>query len=219
MSIHQYHQEKKDATTTVNTSETSKSQINSHSYQPTFYSRADRKTAEREGTIYNSGNGNDNNTTAVSSQSNGDKKDNKDKAKKISLVEARRAKYAKKKGSNKQQREDKTMARFKAFQQKITTSSDSGSKQGSNDNGNGDSNTTTYHHQILENDCEVDVTTGKSKINDWMRTKFKCKKHMDQDAKNMVGADGRGIDDYVVIKERGSATDRKPGKRKRHRHG
>jgi len=225
----QCHQEKTDATTTTNTNETSKPHTNSHSLQPTFYSRADRKTAEGEGTSYNNGNVNvnvnvnDNDTTTVSSQSNGDKKDKKNKVRKISLVEARRAKYAKKKGSNKQQREDKTMALFKAFQQKITTTSGSGSKQGSNDNGNGngneDPNATTYHGQILENDDDVDVTTGKSKINDWMRTKFKCKKHIDQDAKNMVGADGRGIDDYVVIKERGSATDRKPGKRKRHRHG
>ena len=130
----------------------------------------------------------------------------KKKEKKISLVEARRAKYAKKnsnkKGSTKQERENETMAKFKAFQQKISTSTTVAEPNDAS------TATATYHGQILE-----DETDNR----DWLKTKFKCKKHMDQDAKNR-GGDGRGIDDYEVIEERSSATDRKPGKRKRYRH-
>jgi peptidyl-prolyl cis-trans isomerase SDCCAG10 len=132
----------------------------------------------------------------------------KEKSKKISLVEARRAKYAKKnsnrKGSTKQRREGETMLKFKAFQQKMTATIAGENRAGENDSSTAPA---AYHGQILERDVD-----GR----DWITTKFKCKKHMDHDAKTR-GGDGRGIDDYEVIEERSSATDRKPGKRKRHR--
>mmetsp|Transcript_1432 Transcript_1432/g.3229 ORF Transcript_1432/g.3229 Transcript_1432/m.3229 type:complete len:94 (-) Transcript_1432:98-379(-) len=93
------------------------------------------------------------------------------------------------------------MARFKAFQQKINSTTTGASRSSD-----------SYHGQILEKDFDA------SNDRDWMKTKFKCKKHMDIDAK-AVGGDGRAVDDYVVVEERSSATNRKPGKRKRYRSG
>jgi len=142
-----------------------------------------------------------------------DTKKEKDKPKKISLVEARRAKYAKKnsnrKGTNRQQREDETMAKFKVFQQKMTATT-VGESGGDENDASGATTAATYHGQILEQD--VDTVN----YSDWIQTKFKCKKHMDHDAKTR-GGDGRGIDDYEVIEERSSATDRKRGKRRKYR--
>jgi peptidyl-prolyl cis-trans isomerase SDCCAG10 len=137
------------------------------------------------------------------------------KAKKISLVEARRAKYLKKnsnKKGNKQQREEETMAKFKAFQQKITIgggANEKVEKRKINNNNKEDEeqhDVKGYHGQILD----------ASDDSNWMSTKFKCKKHMDQDAK--TGGDGRRADDYEVIDERSTATDRKHGKRKKYQH-
>ena len=169
----------------------------SNSQNPTFSSRKNRTVAKQTNEI----------TSATSKYSNGDNiKKKKDKPKKINLVEARRAKYAKKnsnkKGSTKQTREYETMVKFKAFQQKLTASI-AGGKDENNE-------AAAYHGQVLEKD-----NTDSS---DWIKTEFKCKKHMDHDAK-AKGGDGRGADDYLVIEERSSATDRKPGKRKRHRPG
>ena len=136
------------------------------------------------------------------------------KPKKISLVEARRAKYLKKnsnKKGNKQQREEETMAKFKAFQQKITIggANEKVEKRKINNNKDDDDeqhDVKGYHGQILD----------ASDDSDWMNTKFKCKKHMDQDAK--TGGDGRRADDYEVIDERSTATDRKHGKRKKYQY-
>lgn len=187
----------KDGNQTVSTENTTDVQA------PTFSSRNDRKAAERIDSF---------------PQPNIDgelaKLKKKDHTKKISLVEARRAKYVRKntnkKGSSKQEREDETMARFKAFQQKFThTTINSGRS-----NEDKDGAPATYHGQILEKDD----SEGLKKSSDWMRTNFKCRRHMDHDAKNM-GGDGRGVHDYEVIEERSAPTDRKPGKRKRHHHG
>ena len=164
---------------------------------PTFSSRKDRTTIPTEQQR--------NENIAATADSARDAKKKKEKQpKKMSLVEARRAKYAKKnsnrKGSTtKQQREDETMAKFKAFQQVIAATNTTTAAAAA----------ATYHGQILEQD-------GDSR--DWIKTTFKCKKHMDHDAKNR-GGDGRRADDYEVVEERSSATDRQPGKRKRHRPG
>mmetsp|Transcript_26413 Transcript_26413/g.62043 ORF Transcript_26413/g.62043 Transcript_26413/m.62043 type:complete len:546 (-) Transcript_26413:2458-4095(-) len=129
----------------------------------------------------------------------------KKKQKKISLVEARRAMYAQKGrnriGGTKQQREDETMAKFKEFQQKMVFTTVGKAF------GNEEKTSATYHGQILERDTDS---------SDWINTKFKCKRHIDHDDKSR-GSDGRGVDDYNVFEERNSATDRKPGKRKRFR--
>jgi peptidyl-prolyl cis-trans isomerase SDCCAG10 len=149
------------------------------------------------------------------------------KQKKISLVEARKAKYAAKLkgkvstktvGSNneKQQREMVTLEKFMAFQKKIIqeqASSSSLSKKrrhtNDDDHDKDDKGNETYHGQVLENDIEEGD-------NDWIKTKFKCKRHMDQDAK--MGGDGRGTDDYKVIEERNAPTDRKHDRKKKHHH-
>jgi hypothetical protein len=55
----------------------------------------------------------------------------------------------------------------------------------------------SYHGQVLENDKDVQ--------SDWMKTCFKCHRHMDHDAK--LGGDGQSaIDDYEVGDESRSAT-------------
>ena len=174
---------------------------------PTFSSRKDR-TIPTEQQI------NENIPGTADSAGDTKKKKKEKQPKKISLVEARRAKYAKKnsnlKGSTtKQQREDETMAKFKAFQQKITTTVGAGENDASAATNTTAADTATYHGQILEQDSDS---------RDWIKTTFKCKKHMDQDAKNR-GGDGRRADDYEVVEERSSATHRQPGKRKRHRPG
>ncbi len=161
-------------------------------HNPTFSSRKDRTVAKET---------NDFDPAPTDTSIRDAKKKKKDKSKKISLVEARRAKYANKnsnkKGSTKQLREDATMARFKAFQKKLTVATAKGADK---------AETSSYHGQVLEQEDS----------RDWIKTEFRCKRHMDQDAK---GGDGRGVDDYKVIEERSSATDRKPGKRKRHHPG
>ena len=136
------------------------------------------------------------------------------KPKKISLVEARRAKYLKKnsnKKGNRQQREEETMTKFKAFQQKITIGGGANEKVEkrkikNNKDDEEQHDVKGYHGQILD----------ASDDSNWMNTKFQCKKHMDQDAK--TGGDGRRADDYEVIDERSTATDRKHGKRKKYQH-
>lgn len=170
--------------------ETKESVAPSEPPNPTFSSRKDRTEAKQ--------------TSEPPPALTEPKKKKKDKTKKISLVEARRAKYAKKnsnrKGSTKQAREDETMAKFKAFQKKLTVATAGG---------NGEKEAAVYHGQVLEQ--QENDNSG-----DWIKTEFKCKRHMDQDAKAR-GGDGRGADDYEVIEERSSATERKPGKRKRYR--
>lgn len=129
----------------------------------------------------------------------------KDKVKKPSLVEARRAKYAKGQAKNKRKREEDTMTKLMAFQKKIVV------KQGGNvnaDQGQSDSGlkekSVGYNGEILENDQDA-------LDDDWLKTKFKCRKHMDVDAK--LGGDGRNaMEDYEVIEGRNSD-------RKRHKHG
>lgn len=68
------------------------------------------------------------------------------------------------------------MEKFKAFQQKITMSGESFKESKAKVNEEYD--VTGYHGQILDSGDD----------NNWLKTKFKCKKHMDQDAK--TGGDG-----------------------------
>lgn len=115
--------------------------------------------------------------------------------KKLSLVEERRAKYAKGKAKNKRRREEDTMSKLVAFQKKFV-------KQGGESDSGKKEEDTGYHGQVLEDNED---------FGDWMNTKFKCRKHMDVDAK--LGGDGRNaMEDYEVIEEKSSD-------RKRYRHG
>lgn len=138
----------------------------------------------------------------------------REKSRKISLVEARRAKYAKRGSKDKKKREEDTMAKFMAFKSKV--SSNKGKDHRENGKLRDDGIATrmaiksekendevedvqgrhavTYHGQVLEED----ETFSNS---DWMQTKFKCRKHQDLDAK--LGGDGRdAMEDYRVIDEK-----------------
>ena len=131
---------------------------------------------------------------------------------KVSLVEARRGKYMKLGAKDKKKREEDTMAKFAAFQSKVSTKKQRSNHQGDTDDDGLASrmlkrieqadddkeqapgkNGVVYHGQILEND---DDAKG-----DWIQTKFKCRKHQDLDAK--LGGDGRdAMNDYKVIDEK-----------------
>ena len=159
----------------------------------------------------------------------------KEKAPKISLVEMRRAKYANKGAKDKRKREEDTMAKLAAFQSKIVKKSTDDSAGNATDNSlaarmarkaaddnnkqdddsvNGDGGPSTYHGQVLENEDDVG--------SDWMKTKFKCRRHMDHTAKNL-GGDGRdAMEDYEVVEgdvgTDGRRNDRDGDDRKRRKH-
>jgi peptidyl-prolyl cis-trans isomerase SDCCAG10 len=150
------------------------------------------------------------------------------KTRTVSLVEARRNKYAKTATKDKKKREEDTMAKFMAFQSKLGTKKKPSMHAGATEDGGivtrmvrrtekaeveedpPANNDITYHGQILENDEEIQ--------GDWIQTKFLCRKHQDLDAR--LGGDGRdAMDDYKVIdeKERGGG-DRKGRNKHRHHH-
>lgn len=160
-----------------------------------------------------------------------------------SLLESRMAKYRQRGGRDKKKRQEDTMTKFLQFQKKIMKESSGGG--GGKENGKnkktqkgGESSSTTndinaeipsYHGQILDNDNEDDYVKG-----DWMKTKFKCRKHMDLDEdgggsssnRNRrdgdrdgigLGGDGRSaIHDYEVVDERNGHEETK--KRRHHHH-
>lgn len=142
-------------------------------------------------------------------------------AEKVSLVEERRSKYFKG-PKNKREREDDTMTKLFAFQNKvkdkISARKSAGSKKRDDSlasrmarraadeqkKADGVSETETYHGQILESDDEGQA--GK----EWLQTKFKCRRHMDHgNLEAVVGGDGRKMDDYEVVDERSSNGHRK----------
>jgi peptidyl-prolyl cis-trans isomerase SDCCAG10 len=168
--------------------------------------------------------------TAEPEQTPKPKKENS-KTPKVSLVEARRAKYAKKSSKDKQKREEDTMAKLNAFQSKIikTVAGGHGKETGEDDaiaarmsrrlqdkeadkkEEESENQAVAYHGQVLENDDDVE--------SDWMKTRFQCRKHMDQDAR--LGGDGRSaMDDYEVVDEKyRDGSDKKRHKQHRqHRH-
>lgn len=157
----------------------------------------------------------------------------KEKAPKVSLVEARRAKYAKRGQKDKKKREKDTMAKFMAFQSKVTTKTLGGldvtdeekeddgiairmAKRVEKDESDGQkgedsshTNAATYFGQVLENDDDAE--------RDWMRTRFKCRKHQDLDAK--LGGDGRNaMEDYEVVDEKDRGFPGAKKERNRHNH-
>jgi peptidyl-prolyl cis-trans isomerase SDCCAG10 len=120
--------------------------------------------------------------------------------KKMSLVEARRAKYAKNANKNKRSRETDTLAKLQLFQTKVVKNSGEDDKEANTKDDVG------YHGQVLE---DGDDTGG----GDWLKTKFQCRKHMDIDAK--LGGDGRdAMKDYEVVDGKSSDKNHKH----RHRH-
>jgi peptidyl-prolyl cis-trans isomerase SDCCAG10 len=158
-------------------------------------------------------------------------KPEKKKEKKLSLVEMRRAKYANKGAKDKRKREEDTMAKLMAFQSKIVkdVASSKLSNQGNKDDNDNSlaarmarkaqaadkpndevddaAGPVAYHGQVLEDEEEGG--------NDWLKTRFKCRKHMDHDAK--LGGDGRNAMDYEVVDDL-AEDERKKQKRPHHQH-
>jgi peptidyl-prolyl cis-trans isomerase SDCCAG10 len=142
-------------------------------------------------------------------------KEEKQPSKADSIVELRRAKYTNKGKASKKQREEGTMAKLMAFQNKVKDQAGAAkrdSRKGGNENslasrmarraaeaaeGTNDRDVggPAYHGQVLESD---DEEQGSS---DWLGTRFKCRKHMDQNAGGSgdLGGDGRSMDDYLVL--------------------
>lgn len=128
-------------------------------------------------------------------------------SKAVSLVEARRAKYGKRR-KTKQQREEDTLAKILVFRGKIhkRTAPDADASAQRDDSlasrmarrahraeGNHEEPDVdeglAYHGQVLESDDEGD--------NAWLKTRFKCRKHMDH-----LAGDGRDADEYQVIDDK-----------------
>ena len=63
----------------------------------------------------------------------------------------------------------------------------------------------TYHGQVLEDDDDDDDSNAGATSSGWMKTKFKCRKHIDHGSKideagdGQKAGDGRKIDDYEVV--------------------
>jgi peptidyl-prolyl cis-trans isomerase SDCCAG10 len=144
-----------------------------------------------------------------------------------SFVEERRAKYRKKSASNKSTREEETMNKLFAFQRKVRGSIKSTGEsdrddslasrmmkkaEGKRSDGVEEDSTPTYHGQVLEDGGDESLTGG-----DWMKTKFKCRKHMDHAAgrEEQRGGDGRDMNDYVVLDGKRDDVHRH---HKRHKH-
>lgn len=115
-----------------------------------------------------------------------------------SEVQAMRAKYVQRKkvrGS----RDDDTFAKLQAFQSKLHSVTrkdkvnDTKAQQSCPD-------VAAYSGQMLDENSDEDVSGT-----DWLKTKFKCKKHIDHASRGMdsvMGDDGRNINDYIVIDNR-----------------
>eukprot|EP00980_Cylindrotheca_fusiformis_P028347 scaffold22592_cov129-Cylindrotheca_fusiformis.AAC.33 len=107
--------------------------------------------------------------------------------KKMSLVAARRAKYAKGASKSKRKREEDTLAKLQLFQTKVVKNSGEDEK--------GVNAKYDLGYQGLED--------GDDGSGNWLKTKFRCRKHMDIDAK--LGGDGRNaMEDYEIVDGKGS---------------
>ena len=155
----------------------------------------------------------------------------------ISLVEARLARFrTKAPARNRKSREDETMSKLSAFQNKVKKKTELRkghySDQGQLDNSlasrlarKAETNTDpvpedsgeAYHGQLLADD-EGDES------NDWMATRFKCRRHIDHISRlerDESGGDGRHMNDYDVIDEKHQKSQERGIKRHRsndHRH-
>lgn len=127
------------------------------------------------------------------------------------LLESRRAKYAKGRKSKKE-RENETIEKLLAFRSKVQSSkqTEQSSKSRVADSSlasrmarrveesaqPSSEDIPTYHGQILDSD---DEKAG----NEWLQTKFKCRRHMDlalrEEDEGNVGGDGRRMDEYEVL--------------------
>jgi len=133
---------------------------------------------------------------------------------KLSIVEARLAKFKQNQSKNKRQREEDTMVKLMDFQNKVrkNTSKNKDGQAAKSEEDNdlasrmarktkkkstddrGSSKIQSYHGQVLDDD-DIDN-------NNWINTNFKCKKHIDSNLREGMGGDGRSMHDYQVIDEK-----------------
>ena len=151
--------------------------------------------------------------------------------KKMSAMEARRAKYSSKR-KDKAARQEDTMAKLLAFQGRVKKTVGGKEHNGGVESTADDSwaarmarraagaaleqqstapEAETYHGQVLEDKDQVDVQSSSQ----WMATTFTCKRHIDHTA----GSDGRKIDDYEVVDDQQSGDDHERRKKNKHHHG
>ena len=85
----------------------------------------------------------------------------------------------------------------------------------------------TYHGQVLEDDDDDGGSGIDSSAGGWMKTKFKCRKHIDHGAKvdeagdGQKAGDGRKVDDYEVLDgktDRDNGRRHKPHRKHHHHH-
>lgn len=166
---------------------------------------------------------------------------------KVSAIEARRLKYLHKRSEKElgrkpsKQREDDTMLKLNEFQRKILQVKGVKDKAYENKGAKVDNSLASrmarkletlqdnrsdieekpiYNGQVLEvekEDENIEYATGT----DWLKSKFKCKRHIDQNAKDRaLGGDGRNMEEYEVVDDKilrrnskGYARDQKQSKR------
>lgn len=166
---------------------------------------------------------------------------------KVSTIEARRLKYLHKRSEKElgrkpsKQREDDTMLKLNEFQRKILQVKGVKDKAYENKGAKVDNSLASrmarkletlqdnrsdveekpiYNGQVLEvekEDENIEYATGT----DWLKSKFKCKRHIDQNAKDRaLGGDGRNMEEYEVVDDKilrrnskGYARDQKQSKR------
>lgn len=132
---------------------------------------------------------------------------------KVSAVEARRAKYAAMKKSSKKARQEATLEKLMEFQGRVketvvaskTEPAQSAShakdnslaarmaRKAEQEHKPANDEEEHYHGQVLEGKDEDKLDYQKS--SNWMATTFKCRRHIDHTA----GSDGRKADDYEVV--------------------
>lgn len=149
---------------------------------------------------------------------------------KSGLVEARLARFKSKTATNKRSREEDTMAKLVAFQCKVKT--ETAQRKGRDLVGIAKDNSLAarmarkaeidrshecedigeaYDGQVMEDD-------EKDESNDWMGTRFKCRRHIDLDSRlgsDEKGGDGRDMNDYDVIDEKQKRSVRGANKKNR----
>ena len=82
-----------------------------------------------------------------------------------------------------------------------------------------------YSGKVDQDGSDHSDNNDNTNPGDWMGTKFKCKRHMDQDSRmnaldkidvDEMGGDGRRMDDYVVLDEKRNGRGKSSGHHSRH---
>lgn len=146
------------------------------------------------------------------------------------LLEARLARFKGKAATNKRSREEDTMAKLVEFQRKVKK--ETAQRKGRDQHGSLEDNslaarmarkaeTTVGHESIEDGEAyhgQVMDDDDKDETNDWIGTRFKCRRHLDLDSRlgsDEKGGDGRDMNDYHVVDEKQIRSDRGANKHRR----